>query len=726
MRIPILAVALAPLLLDSGAGQTRLLRFPDLAGHSVVFCHGGDLWSAPDTGGTAVRLTAHPGLELFPKFSPDGEWIAFTGQYDGDEQVYVMPAAGGVPKQLTWYSDIGPMPVRGGTDYRVLDWSPDGRNVLVRANRLPYDERGGRPYLVPADGGMEQPLAVPESGGGMFSPDGKSIVYTPIDRDFRSWKRYRGGRAQDVWTYDLAANRSHRLTHFRGSDHQPMWIGDSIYYASDRTPTLNLYRLPVGGDDRSDTPEALTAFTDFDVMWPSAGPGGIVFENGGSIWRFDADSGCSRPLPIRVVADAAATLPVIKNVAAQIESFGLSPNGRRIVFGARGELFTVPAKNGVVRNLSRTPAAREIAASWSPDGKQIAYLSDASGEYEIYLRRQDGEGAPRRLSSDGDTWRNAPVWSPDSRRLAYTDQRHRLRVIDVDTGRTVDADHSDRGELERIAWSPDSRYIAYEKTGVSQVTTIWLYALDDGRARQLFADTAPNTSPTFDPKGRYLYFASSRDFNLTNSAYEFNYLYTRGARLYAATLAKDGPSPAALNSDEAEPAKEAPAPDGSRVRIDIEGIDARVTALPVPAGNYVGLQAMKDGLLFLGTTDGAEGASLQRHVLGDDKPRAIAEGVTGYALSADEEKLLLRQGPQWALIEPKAGADAAAGKIDLAQLELRIDPRVEWRQMFVDGWRILRDWFYEENMHGGIERWNAIRDRYLPLVDHVASRADLD
>ncbi len=679
-------------------------------------------------------MTAHPGQELYPKFSPDGKHIAFSAEYTGTRQVYVISTSGGAPRQLTWYSDVGPMPVRGGTDYRVLDWSADGSNVLVRANRLPFDERGGRPYLVPVEGGIETPLAIPETGGGMFSPDGKAMVYTPIDSDFRSWKRYRGGRAQDVWTYDLVNNRSHRLTHFKGTDHQPMWLGDSVYYVSDRTPTLNLYRLPVAGDDRSDTPQAVTTFNDFDVLWPSAGPGGIVFEQAGAIWRLDADNGASKRLDIHVVADIAATLPTIKNVAAQIESFGLSPNGKRVLFGARGELFTVPAKNGAARNISQSSAAREIGASWSPDGKTIAYLSDVSGEYEIYLRPENGQGVAKRLTVDGDTWRNAPVWSPDSRKLAFTDQRHRLRVIDVGAGAVSEADQGKYSTLDGLAWSPDSRYIAYQKTGSSRVPTIWIYALGSGEAQQLLADTAPNTSPTFDPKGRYLYFVSSRDFNLTNSAYEFNYLYTRAARIYAAALSKHGPSLATIESDEAQhPAKtEEKAGESRPITLDIAGFDARLVALPIPAGNYVGLQALKDGLLYLsvsgdGDGNGGDGGGvLHRHFLGEDKPRKIAEGVSGFSLSGNEEKVLLRQGPNWSIVEPKADADVAAGKLDLKQLELRIDPRVEWRQMFVDAWRILRDWFYEENVHGGIARWNGVRDRYLPLVEHVASRADLD
>lgn len=722
------AVLLALGLIGTAQAETLLLRFPDLSATQIAFVYAGDIYVVGRDGGSAARLTAHPGQELYPKFSPDGHWLAFSAEYSGTRQVYVMPTSGGAPRQLTWYSDIGPMPVRGGTDYRVLDWSPDGKNILVRANRMAQDERGGRPYLVPFAGGMETPLAVPESGGGMFSPDGNSLVYTPIDRDFRSWKRYRGGRAQDVWTYDLVANQSQRLTQFAGTDQQPMWLADSIYFVSDRTPTLNLYRLPVGAEDQTTTPTALTSFSDFDVLWPSAGPGGIVFEQGGSIWRFDAVSGQVKRLSIDVIADRADTLPVIKNVSAQIESFDVAPNGLRVLFAARGELFTVPAKKGATRNLSHSPSAREISASWSPDGASIAYLSDASGEYEIYVRAQHGQGAPRQLTEHGDTWINPPLWSPDSRLLAYTDQQHRLRIIDVISRVIVDADHGEWGELDHPAWSPDSRFIAYEKTGKSQLPTIWLYALDEHRAQALLDDTAPNLWPAFDPKGRYLYFVSNRDFNLSRSAYEDNYLYTKASRLYAASLRSDGPSISALDSDEAEPAPatDAKPADGNRVHVDVAGFAARVVALPIPAGNYSALTAVNDGVIYLGMDVPDAGGILSRWFLTEDKPRQLATDVQGFALSKDQEHLLLRQTTGWALIAPKAEVDIAAGKLELKNLDLTIDPRTEWHQMFVDAWRILRDWFYDPGMHGGSERWNAVRDRYLPLVDQVASRADLD
>ncbi len=717
------ATAAAP---DAG---TRLLRYPDVSRTHIAFAYAGDVYVVARDGGTATRLTSHAGLELYPKFSPDGAWIAFSAEYSGTRQVHVIPAAGGVPRQLTWYSDVGAMPPRGGTDYRVLDWTPDGKHVLVRANRTPWDERGGRPYLVPADGGLETPLPMPETGGGSLSPDGTQYVYTPIDADWRGWKRYRGGRAPEVWVYDLAASTSRQITNWRGLDQNPAWVGDRIYFASDRDYTLNLYAVaPAGGE-----PVQLTRFDDFDVLWTSGGPDAVVFEQGGWIWRYDAGAGEAVKVPIRVAADLPDALPRYRKVAAQIESFDLSPKGERALFGTRGEVFTVPAKHGEPRNLSRTPAEREISVSWSPDGRTIAYLSDASGEYELYVRAQDGSGTPRRITRDGDVWRYPPVWSPDGKKLAFADKRVRLRYEELDSGRVVEVDSATFDDLTQYVWSPDSAWIAYTKTDATRLSSIWAYSLASGKTFQLTGDQANESSPAFDPKGRYLYFLSNRDFgSLTFSGYEFNYVYTQPTRIYAATLAAEGP---ALNRPEIDEVGAAPDKDDDEkddatapapLDFDPAGFDARVVALAPSAGDYQGLAANARGVFYTAGNPQAGPPTLRFFALDSDKAEDVASGVTGYALSADGGKLLLRQANEFAIVEAKPGQDPAKSRLALEHLELRIDPRVEWAQEFTDAWRILRDWFYDEGVHGGLERWNAIRDRYAALLPHVAHRADLD
>jgi tricorn protease len=728
---------LAPLLLSGAAasaddGYTRLLRYPDVSARHIAFGYGGDLWIVGREGGTAMRLTSDRGEELYPKFSPDGQWIAFSAEYAGTRQVYVIAAAGGMPRQLTWYNDVGVMPFRGGTDYRVLDWTPDGQHVVVRMNRLPYDDRGGRPYLVPFAGGMETPLAVPESGGGSLSPDGKRFVYTPIDADWRGWKRYRGGRAPDVWIYDLAANTSTQLTTFRGMDQNPAWVGDSIYYASDASGTLNLTRIaPNGGE-----PAAVTQFTDFDVLWPSGGPDAVVFEQGGYVWRYDAGAAEAVRVPIRVPADAPAALPRFVKIAPQIESFALAPGAERVAFAARGEIFTVPAKNGEARNVTRTPSERELSVSWSPDGQWLAYLSDASGEYEIYVRRQDGSDAPRRVTRDGDIWRYPPIWSPDGTKLAFADKHVKLRIVDVASGSTSEVDSSIWDDITEYAWSPDSQWLAYTKTNATRMASIWVHSLASGRTVQLTSDRANDSNPAFDPKGRYLYFLSNRDFSgLTFSGYEFNYLYTNPTRIYAATLTADGPALNRPKSDEvAAPASEKPKSksdaaedDGPvRVSIDAAGFDARTVALSAPGGQYQGLSANESGVFFLAGNPQQSGFALKYLALDGDKAEEVAAGVSGYALSDKGDKLVLRQGNEFAIVEAKPGQDPSKSKLALDRVELRIDPRAEWQQLYSDAWRILRDWFYDPNLHGSRERWDAIRARYAPLIAHVTTREDLN
>ncbi|HVS66182.1 MAG TPA: PDZ domain-containing protein [Thermoanaerobaculia bacterium] len=736
------AAALLPAV--SASAQTKLLRYPDVHGDTIVFVYGGDLYRASVEGGDAVRLTSHAGRELYPKLSPDGSRIAFSAEYNGTRQVYVMPTAGGEPTQLTWYNDVGSMPPRGGTDYRVLDWTRDGRFVVVRANRVPMGEREGRPYLVPADGGMETPLPIPESDGGMLSPDGTKFVYTPVSRDFRTWKRYRGGRAQDVWVYDLENDTSLRLTDFPGTDHQPVWVGDTVYFVSDREYTLDLYAIPPTGGE----PRRITDFDDFDVLWPSAGPDALVFENGGSIWTWRPGDAEPREVPIKVTSDRPATLPHWVQANEFVESFDVSPGGKRAVIGARGEIWSVPAEHGEPRNLSRTPAAREIGVTWSPDGRWIAYLSDASGEYEVYVRPQDGSDEPRRLTMDGRVWRFDPVWSPDSKKLIFGDKRQRLNLLDVESGRLTVIDTSTKEDLTTGVWSPDSNWVAYVKTGDSRNSSIWVYSLESGSTTQLTPDETTETSPAFDPEGRYLYFLSNRDYNLTFSAYEFNYLYTNAARVYAGTLAADGPALYAPKVDEvevadddeaggngdgedeqsddggaAEPGAESGGAGDQPLRFDLAGFNRRVVPMRAPSGNYQNLSANASGVFF--GSGGPQGPpSLQYLALDADEPKTVLSGLGGYRLSSDGQKILVRRGNDFSIVDAKPEADFDAGKLDLEHMELLIDPEVEWQQLYVDAWRTLRDWFYDPGMHG--QDWEAIPARYAQLVPHVATRADLD
>ncbi len=727
-----------------GAEEARLLRFADIHEDRIAFVHAGDIWIVPAAGGTARRLTSDEGLELFPKFSPDGRWIAYSAEYGGNRQVWVIAVDGGTPRQLTFYNDVGPMPPRGGFDYQVLDWTPDGKHVLFRANRLPWGVRMGRPYLVPFEGGMERPLAVPESGGGMLSPDGKKLVYTPISREFRTWKRYRGGRAQDIWIYDLEADTAEPITEYDGTDNQPVWVGNTIYYTSDREDgRLNLWAhdLATGAARR------VTEHRDFDVLWPSAGPRQVVYECGGQLYRFDPATSRSTRVPVQLTGDFLAALPAYRKVAGFVSGYDISPSGKRAVFAARGDLFTVPEQKGDTRNITRTDGVREMSPAWSPDGRHVAYLSDRSGEYELYLRAQDGSGEERRLTSGGAVWKSTPVWSPDGKKLAWADRTPRLRYLEVDTEQVLDVDTGVYGTFQSYRWSPDSRFLVYAKVEQTQFSSIFLYSLADRRIDALTDDTTNDFDPVFDPEGRYLYFLSDRDYNLTFSGYEFNYFYTNPTRLYAATLRADAPPLLAAKSDEEqaeqpepEPKQEPPSSkkkkraakaadadeDDSAEKplvIDVERFGDRVVALPGPSGNYGNLAATKDGVLYLFST-GNGAAQLKLFSLDDEKAQTILKEASAFAVSHDGKKLLYSHAGKYGIVDTKPGHEEGAGQLDLGGLEMKIDPRREWRQIFADGYRIVRDFFYDPGLHG--VDWPALRALYEPLVEHVMHRADLD
>ncbi len=703
----------------------KLLRYADIHKDQVTFVHAGDIYIADINSGESTRLTSHAGFETFPKFSRSGQQIAFAAEYSGTRQVYVMNTDGSNLRQLTWYNDVGPMPPRGGFDYRVMDWSADDAQVLVRANRLPWGQRMGRPHWVPLDGGMAQPLAVPETGGGMLSPDGTRYVYTPIDREFRTWKRYRGGRAQDVWVFNLQDNSAEQLTDNDATDHQPVWVGDDIYFISDRDRVLNLYRYVRGG-----APQQVTHHSDYDALWASAGPDAIVYEAGGQLWRFDPATGQDKRLDIRIEGNPESLVPMHKNVAQFVDSFDISPDGQRAVIAARGELFSVPASQGEIRNLSRSPAAREISASWSADGRYVAYLSDRSGEYEVYLRDLGQSGEEKRLTSDGSIWRFAPVFSPQSDRLAYADKNQTLWVVDVKGGQPKRVDRGTRNDIQDYVFSPDGRFLAYTKAEDSGYGSIWVHDLKRGKTQRVTGTDTSDFSPRFDPAGRYLYFLSNRDYNLAFSSFEFNYLYNNATRVYALQLSADGPALYPFQSDEAA----LPGADGdvekgngdaaNEVNIDYDGLAGRITVLPLPPGNYNNLQANKDAVYVL-SNNGNGPAQLKRVSVSEaDSSATVLDGVNNYVLSANGEKILAQKNGDFAIVGSGADQKFDSGKLDLTHLTMKIDPRVEWQQMYVDAWRILRDWFYDPGTHG--MDWDAVRAKYQPLVDAAAHRSDLD
>ncbi len=705
--------------------DSRLLRFPDVNKHLIVFVYAGDIWSVSSLGGIAQKLTSHEGLELFPKISPDGQWIAFSAEYSGSRQVYIMPIYGGIPTQLTYYNDVGMMPPRGGFDYQVLDWTPDSQNILVRANRTPYGQRRGKYFLVSINEGLETPLQIPEAGGGTFSPDGKKIVYTPIAREFRTWKRYKGGMAQDIWIYDLEKDESKRLTTFPGTDQHPVWFQNKIYFVSDRDLTLNVYSY----DLQTEKIDKITDHTEYDVLWLSGQDGLLVYENGGYLYRLDLGSGETQRIKVNINYDSPYVMPAIKNVKENIASMDISPTGKRAVFEARGDVYTVPAEEGITYNLTKTQGIREMYPVWSPDGRYISIYSDVSGEYEIYLIDRSNEGIITSLTENSQTWRFPPAWSPDSSKLLFGDRDQNLQILDIKTKKITNVDKARRGDIRYYDWSPDSKWVVYVKFGENTQDAVWVYSLEQDKSFQVTDDIYIDFSPVFSTCGKYLIFLSDRDFNLSFSSFEFDYIYQNSTNIYAVALTKDIP-PLFKDKNDVEEVKKSDAMKGPKaalkakeekapaVNIDFDGINRRIVSFPLEAGNYSNLAAVEGGILYVKDNE------LHMYNIEDKKDTTILKGITGGAISADGKKILYRAQQKFGIIELKPDQKIGAGELDLSDLSMKIDPLKEWRQIFEDGWRIYRDWFYVKNLHG--VDWNKMKEKYGQLVSYLSHRADLD
>ncbi|MDP3913035.1 MAG: PDZ domain-containing protein [Bacteroidota bacterium] len=712
--------------------EARLMRYPDINKNLIAFVYAGDIWSVESNGGEARRLTSHPGLELFPKISPDGQWIAFSGEYSGSRQIFVIPANGGTPRQLTFYNSVGLMPPRGGFDNSVLDWTSDSKNILIRANRTPFGDRNGKYYMVNINGGLEKPLPIVNGGFAALSPDDKKICFTPIDREFRTWKRYKGGRASDLWIYDLENNTSEQITDFTGTDQLPTWFGENIYFASDRDLKLNIYEF----NTKTKATKQLTSHADFDCMWPSGENGQMVYENGGYLYKLNLQTGKEEKVNVSIHFDNPNILPYYKNVKDFVQAYEVSPTGKRALISARGDIFSVPAENGSTYNLTNTQGVREVYPRWSPDGKYISYYSDASGEYEIYLLENKKGAAPKQLTSGSTAWKYDSEWSPNSKFLLYFDRTLQLKLVDVETGKTTVVTKADRNEIRSYSFSPDSKWITYDKEGANGLGAVWVYNLETAQNHQLTNDSFNDNSPVFSPDGKYIYFVSDRDFNLAFSSFEFNYVYNKSTRIYAMALKADGPKLFKDKNDvepdkEAEKPKEEPKKDKNakteekpavkesvKVQIDFAGIDSRITAFPPKSGEYRNLTAIDGGILYI-----SEG-SLRKFSIEDEKDEEVMDKVGQAVVSADGKMMIYRSGKDFGITKLTTGQKSGAGKLNLEEMVMKIDPKKEWAQVYTDGWRIFRDYFYVSNLHG-ID-WKEIKERYTPLVQHVSHRADLD
>ncbi|HEY6191160.1 MAG TPA: PDZ domain-containing protein [Bacteroidota bacterium] len=718
--------------------EARLLRFPAIHDNRIVFTYAGDLYTVGSTGGVARKLTNSEGFETFPRFSHDGKWIAFTGQYDGNTEVYVMPSEGGIPRRLTVTPTLGRDDVsdRMGPNNIVMGWKHDDKHVIFRSRMREFNDFKGRLYLASLDGDLPEPLPLPRGGFCSYSPDDKKLAYNRIFREFRTWKRYRGGLTDDISIYDFETKKTEDITNNPAGDIIPMWSGNKIYFLSDRDTLkrMNLYVYDLGSKET----RQLTSFTEFDCKFASLGDNAIVFENGGYIYRLDLATEKAEKVPVSIEDDLLGGRGGIVKVGDAVTNYEISPDGKRALFGARGDVFTVPAKYGATRNLTATPGVHERNSKWSPNGKWIAYISDASGEGEITIEPQDGSGAAEQVTSGEDTYKYRILWSPDSKKIMWADRRQRIRYVEVDSKAITEVARAEAFEFNDYHWSPDSKWIAYVKPEAEVMNKIYLYSLESKKTVEVTDGWYSSSDPVFSPDGKYLFFQSNRDFNPTFSQTEFDQAYLDLERIYLVTLSKSADSPFKPKSDEVSRKEEKPKQDESKekkdgdkgdkkeapvtVKVDADGLKDRIAGIPVQAASYRDLVATSGALYYIrqGTKD--EKAQFSMYDLGELKETSLGE-IDGYEVSADQKKILVGKDNAYYILDLPKGKIDLKDKLDLSGMEVKLDKRAEWNQIYNECWRQMRDFFWSPIMNG--VDWPGVRKKYEALLPYVNHRADL-
>ena len=706
----------------SFAGEgARFLHQPDTSGELVAFIYAGDLWTVAVEGGTARRLTAHPGQESSPRFSPDGKWIAFSAEYDGNTDVFLIPSEGGQPKRLTYHPS--PDIVQG--------WTPDGRKVFFKSGRTSHNRKFNTLFTVATDGGFPEELPIPMAEFADWSPDGRFIAYNPIYQFWQpNWRRYRGGTAPPVWIVNLQDCSYKEIPRHDSNDMYPVWIGETVYFLSDRNRVMNLFAY----NTRSGNLKQVSNHGESDIKYLGGGGGRVVYGVEGYLYAYDPGTGQSRQIVVFTPSDLTALRPDFKNVAAEIASFDLSPTGQRAAFEAHGEILTVPAEKGDCRNITQTPGVMDRYPAWSPDGKTVAYFSDAEGEYALYLRDQMGNGAPHKISLPDPSFYFQPVWAPDSQKIAFSDKRLNIWCLDKNDEKPVKVDTF----CTSPAWSPDSGWLAYKRYQVTRYGVICLYSVDQKKSFPVTDGMSDAESPLFDRSGKYLFFLASTNTGplkspLDMSSRERLFSYS----IYLAVLRDDFPSPLAPASDEERTGLEE---DGTKepaeaakpsFRVDLEGISQRILSLPVKPGVYVRLGSAEDGSLFILESSVRweedehtfQGSNLWRFDFKSRKSEAFLSGVEGFTVSADGKKLLYKSGDSWFIVPASGKPSAGEGKLDLSSMAVQVDPHAEWEQMFHEAWRLNRDFLYDPNMHG--VDWKATLNRYAAYLPDLAWRGDL-
>lgn len=712
----------------SAQQEARLLRFPAIHGNQLVFTYAGDLYSVSSQGGVAKKLTNGVGFEMFARFSPDGKQIAFTGQYDGNTEIYTIPSTGGEPLRLTYTATLSRDDIsdRMGPNNIALAWK-DNEKIVYRSRMRSFNDFKGKLYLASVKGGLSEELPLPAGGFCTYSPDKSKLAYNRVFREFRTWKYYKGGMADDIWIYDFKTKKIENITDNPAQDIFPMWTGKEIYFISDRDRTMNLFCY----NTETKQTQKVTDFKEYDVKFPNLGDQSIVFENGGYIYKFDVTAKKTSKITIYLEEDFVGGRAQLKNAFLRVNGVDLSPDGNRVVVNARGDVYTVPVTSGITRNLTATSGVHERNAQWSPDGKWIAYISDATGEDELYIRSQDGLQEPVQLTTNSDTYKYGFDWSPDSKKILWSDKMQRLRYVDIDSKKVTDVEQTLDGEIRNFNWSPDSRWIVYTLPRFNTTNAVYVYSLET-KAKKICTDEwFDSYNPSFSTDGKYLLFTSARNFNPIYSSTEWNHVYNNMNKLYIVPLKKSTPSPFAYENNEvtikndttggkkADEKKEVNAPKkDSKIEIDFDGIQGRSLEIDVPAGYYGSSFCVGDNVYY------NRGGNLYLYDLKKKKETDLGN-VSLISLTPDAKKVLLRSGRGgYAVTDLPKGRVNIDETINLSDVKTVVDLHAEWNQIYNECWRQMRDFFYDPNMHG--VDWKKIREKYRPLVQHVNNRNDLN
>jgi len=728
-----------------------LLREPTANKTDICFVYGDDLWTVSRSGGEAVRLTAAPGLKRSPHYSPDGRWIAFTGEYDGKINVYVVSSDGGTPRRLTFSN--GPDLVAG--------WTPDGKQVLFASPREAYAFGIQRLYTVPLDGGFPTRLPLPLAFDGSYSPDATHIAYRPGPYPWGNWDHYRGGTETAVWIANLADSTVVKIPRDDWNDTNPIWVGDTVYFLSDRNGPYTLFAY----DTKTGKASQLIENHGLPIKSASAGPGAIVYEQFGSLHLYDLQTRSEREIHVHINADLLGVRPHFEKVQKQIQNAIISPTGVRAAFEAHGEILTVPAEKGDIRDLTNSPAVEDRDPAWSPDGKWIAYFSDESGEYALHLKDQSGLGETRKISlGEPPSFFYQPKWSPDSKKIAYTDKRLNAWYVDLDKPEPVKIDTDTYDVPQRNlnpSWSPDSQWITYTKLLENHLRAVFVYSLANGKTTQITNGMSDAEYAVFDKNGKYLYFTASTNIGPTTGWLDMSGDILDVTRsVYVIVLRKDLPSPLAPESDEEKvtdqvkqdssaksDSSEPPAgntaqgaddknkekglsKEPAKVSVDFENISQRILALPIPARNYVAMFAGKTGELILaeqppdGESEGPPTLLVTRFDLSKRKVEPLVAGIQTLDVSFNGEKLLYQQGDDWFIAGTEQPVKPGDGKLNLDSMQVWVDPRAEWKQMYDEVWRIERDFFYDPHWHGA--NLPALEKEYAAYLPGIATRDDLN